>query len=144
MRLPWLIPLRRSRRLFVVQTLLSALAVAAWWQLQLPAYALWSGWLVLVCAWGVGLRESAVQALRLGRDGELYCRLADGRLLAAFVLPGTSVNASWVLLRLRGEGLPASLFLLADSVDRQDDFRALRVWLRGRAEIAEAPSDDAA
>lgn len=140
MRLPRLIPLGRSRRLFGALHLLSIAALLALWQLKLPFLFSLVLAIVLVFSLRRSLRMSPIKALRLGVRGDLLCVLGDGRQLPAELLPGTTVLASWVLLKLRGEGLPGSLLLLADSVTQQDDFRVLRVWLRGRANVGRKTS----
>lgn len=144
MRLPRLIPLCRSRRLSAYLVTLHVTAFVALsffpWPLLVQIFA---G--VLLCiSLAHGLQNSPIVALRLGARGDLFSVLADGSRVAATVLPSSTVFSALILLRLRGDGVPAALSLLRDSFVVADDFRVLRVWLRGRATVGEIVSDDGA
>jgi hypothetical protein len=67
--------------------------------------ALWHFWL--------GRRSARVRAATLDRRGEWQLGLADGRRVAADLLPGSRVLGRTVLLRLRGAGLTRSAWLTA-------------------------------
>ena len=141
MRLPRLIPLCRSRQLTVFLIAIHAsaglgLAIFPW-----PWYADGVATLLLGLSLYSSVRPSLVVALRLGVQGDLSCVLANGASLPAKIMPSTSVFSGLIQLHLRGQELPTYLTLVGDSVSNADDFRTLRVWLRGRALIVGNISD---
>jgi hypothetical protein len=67
--------------------------------------ALWHFWL--------GRRSAQVRTATLDRRGGWQLGLADGRRVAAVLLPGSRVLGPTVVLRLRGAGLTRSAWLTA-------------------------------
>jgi hypothetical protein len=67
--------------------------------------ALWHSWL--------GRRSVRVRTATLDRRGDWQLRLADGRRVAAVLLPGSRVLGRTVLLRLRSGRLTRSVWLTA-------------------------------
>jgi hypothetical protein len=67
--------------------------------------ALWHSWL--------GRRSAMVRTATLDRRGKWQLAMADGRRVAAVLLPGSRVLGSTVVLRLRGGRLTRSAWLTA-------------------------------
>ena len=70
---------------------------------------------IVLAAWHfwLGRRSAMVRAATLDRRGEWQLGLADGRRVAAVLLPGSRVLGSTVVLRLRGGRLTRSAWLTA-------------------------------
>ena len=84
----------------------------------------------LLVAWHLwlGRRSALVRTATLGRGGEWQLGLADGRQVAAALLPGSRVLGSTVVLRLRGGRLTRSAWLTARDLPAVD-LRRLAVRL---------------
>jgi len=85
---------------------------------------------VLLASWQFGLvrRSALVRTATLGRRGDWQLGLADGRQVAADLLPGSRVLGSTVVLRLRGGRLTRSAWLTARDLPAVD-LRLLAVRL---------------
>jgi hypothetical protein len=136
---PIAIELHRSALLFFLLVLFHALAAAC--LVMLP----WS-WhqrsvlLILVgLSLGYALRRPRIIGLRLCTRDRLDCVLADGNRVAAKALPGSTVFARLIVLRLRigDDTRVTSLALLPDQMSTEQ-FRLLRLWLRWHAEPKDA------
>jgi hypothetical protein len=131
---PIAIGLHRSTLLSILLVLVHGAAAAC--LIALPwSWALRSVPLLLLgLSLGYALRTSRIIGLRLcGRD-RLDCLLADGRRVAASVLPDSTVFYRLIVLRLRigEEKRVSSLALLPDQMSAEH-FRLLRLWLRWQA-----------
>ena len=82
--------------------------------------ALWHSW--------QGRRSARVRAATLDRRGQWQLVLADGRLVAAALLPGSRILGPTVVLRLRGGRLTRSAWLTAADLTAAD-LRRLAVRL---------------
>jgi hypothetical protein len=85
---------------------------------------------VLLASWQFWLvcRSALVRTATLGRGGDWQLGLADGRQVAADLLPGSRVLGSTVVLRLRGGRLTRSAWLTARDLPTAD-LRRLAVRL---------------
>lgn len=143
MRLPRLIPLRRSRRLSFFLVALHALALLSFCLLFSWAWLAGSvATSVLLVSLFYCLRDSTITALRLGRHGDIFCLFADGSRAQVAVMPSTIVFSGLIVLRLYGDGGATVLSLLSDNFVAAADFRVLKVWLRSRAAIFEQDAGD--
>ena len=136
MRLPHRLPLQRSRQLLVLLLLLHAGALAAALLADLLLLIRLLLVMAILASAGFKLRRDPgrVCALTLDADGTLEFERADGRRGRARVLAQSTVIAWLVVLLLRGEGGRVALSVLPDALS-PEDFRALRLWLRWRAEL---------
>jgi hypothetical protein len=75
--------------------------------------------------------------LRILSREKLEGRSTDGQYLALALLPGTTAFVGLIVLRFRleGEGQARSIVLLPAQIP-DDQFRALRIWLRWEAVLA--------
>jgi hypothetical protein len=85
---------------------------------------------VLLASWHywLGRRSALVRTATLGRGGDWQLGLADGRQVAAALLPGSRVLGPTVVLRLRGGRLTRSAWLTARDLPAVD-LRRLAVRL---------------
>jgi len=85
---------------------------------------------VLLASWysWQGRRSARVQAATLDRRGQWQLVQADGRRVAAALLPGSRILGRTVVLRLRGDRLARSAWLTAADLPAQD-LRRLAVRL---------------
>ena len=82
--------------------------------------AIWHSWLAR--------RSAMVRAATLDRRGRWHMVLADGRQVAAVLLPGSRILGPTVMLRLRGGRLTRSAWLTAGDLPAPD-LRRLAVGL---------------
>lgn len=141
MRFPVVIDLRRRKNL-VTALLLSLHAVAATSLVLIAWQWRWGGYIVLpllpLIAWSaMAVRQPPAPELNelriLSRD-KLEGRSTDGRYLALTLLPGTTAFVGLIVLRfcLEDEKRVRSVVLLPTQI-ADDEFRALRIWLRWEA-----------
>lgn len=85
---------------------------------------------ILLASWHywLGRRSALVRTATLGRGGDWQLGLADGRQVAAALLPGSRVLGPTVVLRLRGGRLTRSAWLTARDLPAVD-LRRLAVRL---------------
>ena len=85
---------------------------------------------ILLASWHHWLarRSALVRTATLGRGGDWQLGLADGRQVAAALLPGSRVLGPTVVLRLRGGSLTRSAWLTARDLPAVD-LRRLAVRL---------------
>jgi hypothetical protein len=85
---------------------------------------------ILLASWHywLGRRSALVRTATLGRGGDWQLGLADGRQVAAALLPGSRVLGPTVVLRLRGGSLTRSAWLTARDLPAVD-LRRLAVRL---------------
>ena len=85
---------------------------------------------ILLASWHfwLGRRSALVRTATLGRAGDWQLGLADGRQVAAALLPGCRVLGPTVVLRLRGGSLTRSAWLTARDLPAVD-LRRLAVRL---------------
>jgi toxin CptA len=139
---PIIIGLRRSRFLAVgIALVLSAALLAV---LQLPWTPVLKGLLAAVLlglAWRAGSEVMCSRLqLRLDADGVLAIAGEGGEFLPAALQPAATVHPWLTVFRIRIDGRQRRVFVLPDSLNRQD-FRRLRVWLKWRASYHAAAVD---
>lgn len=134
MQFPITIELRRSSIYSLLTCAVHGAAAACLfavpldWHWRAVALLLIAGWL-----WSA-LRSSRFASLRLAVNEGLSVLEADGKRVAAELLPGCTAFTWLVVLRFRtdGERKARALTLLPDQMSR-DEFRKLRLWLRWNA-----------
>ncbi len=137
MRLPLTLQLHRSRRL---DLLLASLHLAAMTATLLAALPLILRLLLLAAiavAAGFTLRRLGRAACRLTLRGDGLLEIErDGAAAASAQVLAQSTVMNWLtVLLLRGERGREALTILPDALS-SEDFRALRLWLRWRAELS--------
>lgn len=139
MQLPLTLTLRRSRQLDILLLTMHASALAG---AGLAALPLWLRVLlaaaITASAWHQMWRLSGprrICRLTLRADGLLDLERSSGLGGEAAVLAQSTVMSWLTVLLLRRDGRREALAILADALG-PDDFRALRLWLRWRAELS--------
>jgi hypothetical protein len=139
---PITIGLRRSRFLAAgIVLVLSAALFAVWHMPWMPLLKglFAAGLLVMAGLAGAEVRRSRLQ-LRLDADGLLTVASDGVEFAPAELLPSATVHPCLTVFRIRLDSRQRNIFVLPDSLNRQD-FRRLRVWLKWRASYHAAAVD---